>query len=172
MDGRPHNPDLSSEATAARLLVEAMADSGFDTDDISCGIESETNFLEAVSATVRRMDELEHIAGAAKALAAQYVERAKALEGRREVLRDKLVEALERSGVPLPLRLAEGTVTLTSPAPSAVVIDEQALPDEYVRTKVTKSPDLRSIALDLRDGKAVPGAALRNARRALSVRRA
>lgn len=167
-----YNPDLSTEATAARLLTEALADNGWDANDIALAVETETSFAEAVAATVRRLDEMEALANAAKALVAQYQERAKGLEFRREVLRDRLGEALERSGVPLPLRLAEGTVTLTSPAPAAVVTDEAVLPDQYLRVTVTKKPDLRSIALDLRDGKDVPGAHLRNARRSVSVRRA
>ncbi len=165
------NPDLRQESIAARILTEAMTEHGWDGNDITLTVESETSFVEAVAATVRRIDELEELAGAAKALAARYTARAGDLMSRRESMREALGEALERSGVPLPLRLAEGTVTLTTPAPSAVVVDVDLVPDEYMRTKITKAPDMRSITLDLRDGKQVGGAILRNSRRSVQVRR-
>lgn len=166
------NPDLRTESIAARQLAEAMQLHGYDADDIGLGIETETSFLEAVSATVRRLDELEELAGAAKALAARYVERSKALEHRRELLRGALVEAMERSQAPMPLRLPEGTVSLKDTPPSAIVTDEALVPDEFWRTKFTKSVDLRSVTLSLREGVAVPGAVLRNSRKTVSVRRA
>lgn len=165
-------PDLRTESVAARVLCEAMKIHGYDADDIGLGIETETSFLEAVSATIRRLDELEELAGAAKALAARYVERAKALEHRRELLRDALTEALERSQVPMPLRLAEGVVSLRDTPPSALVVDETLVPDSYWRTSFTKKVDLRSVTLDLRDNKPVPGAVLKNSRRSVAIRRA
>lgn len=169
MDG---NPDLRSESIAARQLVEAMTAHGFDGDDISIGIASETNFAEAVSAVVRRLDELEEMAGAAKALATRYTERGKGLEHRREMLCEALCKALERSQAPMPLRLPEGTVSLKDTPPSAIVTDEDILPDTYWRTKFTKSVDLRSVTLDLREGREVPGAILKNSRRSVAIRRA
>lgn len=166
------HPDLRSEASAARQLVEAMAAHGFDSEDIGIALEGETNLLEAVSATVRRLDELEELAGAAKALAARYVERSKALEHRRELLREALTEALERSQAPMPLRLPEGTVSLKDTPPSALIVDEEQVPDSYWRTSFTKKVDLRSVTLDLRDNKPVPGAVLKNSRRTVAIRRA
>ena len=166
------NPDLHTESIAARQLAEAMHAHGYDGDDIGLAIEGETNFLESVSATLRRLDELEELAGAAKALAARYVERSKALEQRRDLLRDALIEALERSQVPMPLRLPIGTVSLKDTAPGVIVTDETLVPDEYWKTSFTKNVDLRSVALDLRDKKPVPGCVLKNARRTVSVRRA
>lgn len=169
MDG---NPDLHTQSVAARQLVEAMQTHGFDADDIGIALEGETDFLEAVSSTIRRLDELEELAGAAKALAARYVERSKALEHRRDLLREALTEALERSQAPMPLRLPEGTISLKDTAPSAIVTDGQEIPDEYWRTKFTKAVDLRALTLDLREGKSIPGAVLKNSRRTVSVRRA
>lgn len=165
-------PDLRSESVAARQLVEAMQTHGFDAEDIGLGLASETNLLEAVSATVRRLDELEELAGAAKALAARYVERSKALEHRRDLLREALTEALERSQAPMPLRLPDGTVSVKDTAPSAIVTDEEQIPDEFWRTRFTKSVDLRSLTLSLREGKSIPGASLRNSRRTIGVRKA
>lgn len=164
--------DLKTEAAAARMLVEFLADHGFKDEDISISIESECNFVEAVSAAIRRIDELQALSDAAKALAATYTERASRLEDRKAALRDALTEALERSQAPMPLRLAEGTVSLKDTPPSAIVTDEALLPDEFWRTKFTKSVDLRSVTLSLREGVEVPGATLRNSRRTVSVRRA
>ncbi len=166
------HPDLRTETTSARLLSEAMAGHGYDDEDIGLALASETNFEEAVTEAILRLDELEWLAGAAKAISKKYQERADGLEARRERLRDVIAEALERSHAPLPLKLPVATVGLTSPAPSAVVLDANLVPAEYMRTKVTKSPDMRSITLDLREGKPVEGCALRNSRRTLSVRRA
>lgn len=166
------NPNLYVESTAARQLVEALASNGWDGDDIGLAIESETSFAEAVSAAVRRLDELEELAGAADALVKRYKARKEALEQRRDALRDALTEALERSQAPLPLRLPEGTVGLQNTAPSAIITDEELVPDCYWRTSFTKKVDLRSVTLDLRDKKPVPGACLTNSRRSVQIRRA
>ena len=72
------NPNLYVESTAARQLVEALASNGWDGDDIGLAIESETSFAEAVSAAVRRLDELEELAGAADALVKRYKARKEA----------------------------------------------------------------------------------------------
>lgn len=172
MTGQQNNPNLHAESIAARQLCEAMSLHGFDAEDISISVESETSFTEAVSATIRRLDELEELAGAAKALAARYVERSKALEHRRELLREALTEALERSQAPMPLRLAVGTVSLKDTPPGAIIVDEELIPDEFYRTKFTKSVDLRSVTLSLREGVEVPGAVLKNSRRSVAIRRA
>ena len=164
-------PDLRTQAAVARQLAEAMAGHGYDDEDISLALASETNFEEAVTAAVLRLDELETLALGAKSIAKRYQERSCGLEGRRERLREVLAEALERSHAPLPMKLPVATVSLTSPSPSAVVIDEALVPDLYWRSKVTKSVDLRSVALDLRDGRDVPGCHLRNSRKSLLVRR-
>lgn len=166
------HPDLRSEASAARHLCEAMSLHGYDAEDIGIALEGETNFLESVEAAIRRLDELEELAAAAKALAARYVERSKALEHRRELLREALTEALERSQAPMPLRLAVGTVSLKDTPPSALIVDEGEVPDAYWRTSFTKKVDLRSVTLDLRDNKSVPGAVLKNSRRSVAIRRA
>lgn len=172
MDTFRDNPDLRIESIAARQLVEAMQAHGYDGDDIGIAVEGETDFPEAVAAMVRRIDELEELAGGAKAIAARYVARAKDLEARRELLREALADALERALVPLPLRLPVGTVGLTNTAPTAIITDEDLVPDEYRRTKTTTTIDMRSVTLDLRDRKTVPGAVLRNSRKSLMVRRA
>ena len=66
-----NNVDLHTQSIAARQLCEAMSLHGYDAEDIGIALEGETNFLESVSATIRRLDELEELAGAAKALAAR-----------------------------------------------------------------------------------------------------
>lgn len=170
MDTYGNNPDLRQEASAARILADAMRDNGYDADDIALVVESESNFMEAVAGCVRRIAELDGMETAVKQLAAHYRDRADALSFKRDRLRDALVEAIDRSGVPLPLRMAEATVSVTSPAPSARIIDETLLPEEFVRTKVTTSPDMKAITKVLRDGIDVPGAVLANASRSLMVR--
>jgi hypothetical protein len=164
-------PDLHSQSIAARELADAMREhGGYDTDDIGLVIESECDFSEAVSAAVCRLAELDALADAARALATRYSDRAALMTVRREKLRDVLCAALERSGVPLPMRLPSGTVGISRPAPTALVVDEAAIPDAYMRTTVTKKPDMRAITASLRERLAVPGAVLRNAQPALLVR--
>jgi hypothetical protein len=168
-----HNraPDLHAEASAARMLVEAMEQHGFDGTDISISLESETEFVETVASTVRRIDELEQLAASASLLAARYKAREEDLKSRRETLRGILADALERSQAPLPLRLAEGTVTLGHPSPGVRIISEADIPDTYWRVYTNRKVDVRSVGLDLRDGRSVPGAALANARPTVVVRR-
>lgn len=166
------NPNLYLESIAAKQLVDEMREQGFDGEDIGISVESETSFTEAVSAAVRRLDELEELAAAAKAMAARYTERRAVLELRHEQLRDVLAEALERSSAPMPLRLLEGTVSLKDTPPSAIVTSEAQLPDDYWVTSFTRRADLRAVARDLREGREVPGACLKNSRRSVAIRRA
>lgn len=163
-------PLLHDEAMAAQELVESLR--GWDEGDISLSIESETDLHEVVSACIIRLNELDEHAAACRRLADGYRERATALAAQVDRLRETVTEALQRSGAPMPLRLPEATVTISNPAPSARVIDPALIPDAYMRTKVTRAPDLRSITETLRQGLDIPGAALANARPSLVVRRA
>lgn len=165
-------PNLHVETSAAMMLAEAMREHGFDEESVQLSISSETSFPEAVSAALQRLAELAEHEEAAKRLATTYRDRATALDFRQERLREALVEALERSGAPLPMRLAEATITVSRPAPSARVTDELALPAEYVLTKVVTRPDMKAITAALRAGTAVAGASLGNSRPSLVVRRA
>lgn len=163
-------PDLRMEAAAAAAIAAELRDLEFDDESVELSVESETDFVEAVTLAVIRLNELAEHEAACKRLADGYRDRAGKLAIRAEQIRDVLAEALQRSGVPLPLRLDVATVSVGHPAASARVIDADEIPEDFMRCKVVKSPDMRAITQALRDGKPVAGCTLANARPSLLVR--
>jgi hypothetical protein len=161
-------PDLYVESQAAKQLVEVLA--GWDEADITLAIESECNLNEALAVCIIRLNELAEHEAACKRLANGYRDRAAALDIAQERVRDAMLNAVQRAGVPLPVRLPEGTITVSNPAPSARVIDEAQIPAAYIRVREVRSPDMASITRTLREGLEVPGAVLGNAKSTLVLR--
>jgi hypothetical protein len=65
-------------------------------------------------------------------------------------------------------RHAEFTAFFVDRPASAVITDEAALPDEFVR--ISRAPDKSALAEALRDGQVIPGAELRNSLPSLTIR--
>jgi hypothetical protein len=163
------SPDLRAQALAARQLVAELRaqDEALSEEDALCAVASESDLVEAATATVAAIDQDgEHVA-AIEAMIERLKARAERLRRRAQRRRDALLAALELGGLPnLPTPL--GTVVAVDGPCSARVTDEDALPDHLFR--VTRKPDLRAIAAALKLGP-VPGAELSNGARTVALRR-
>lgn len=102
-------------------------------------------------------DEKRKLATAKRERARVLTEQARMLEAQADRLDDYTIHQLEQCGgiVDLPdMRVSVGKSS------SVEVIDEGMIPAEYMREKVTRTPDKKKIADAIKGGDYVPGAAI------------
>ena len=98
---------------------------------------------------------------ALKAEADRLLKRARSIENTRNFLKSRYLEVMEGHGLP---NVYGSTYTLSRRATKCVQINnEEDIPDELWREKVTREPDKRVIMDLLKIGKAVPGCQLAEA---------
>ena len=90
---------------------------------------------------------------------------------RAEAMRSALVEVLDAFGWKSS-STAWGTVTRKDGAQSALITDENKLPDEYVKVETIRTPKRDAILADLLEGVVIEGAELRNGAPFVQIRRA
>ena len=103
-----------------------------------------------------RMSEAQQ--AALKAEADRLLKRARSIENTRNFLKSRYLEVMERHGL---RKVSGSTYTLSRRAAKCVQINnEEDIPDELWREKVTREPDKRVIMELLKIGKEVPGCQL------------
>ena len=112
---------------------------------------------------------LEADAEALKAAEARIAARRKAIENRAEWLKEYLRSNMERCGI-TKIECPEFVVTLGKPRDVCEIISEDELPDLYVKTKVTKTPDKTLILKAMKDGYEVKGARIGKGKPSLTIR--
>ena len=117
-------------------------------------------FAAAIVFAEARAAEAKTIKQSLNAREMRYASRAMVL--RAELL--EIMQALRHKSFSAP----HGTVYVRQGTPSAVVLDLEALPDEYVRTK--READKHKLLTDLKQGLAIDGAALSNSMPTLALR--
>lgn len=95
-----------------------------------------------------------------KARADRYKRRAETLRG----MAFAIMDAIGERRVELP----HLTATIRQGTPSAVITDDTAIPEDYVRT--TRAPDKAAILAALKSGATLPGAELSNGLPSLAIR--
>lgn len=83
----------------------------------------------------------------------------KSIESKKDWIKDYLLVNMETSGIE-KIECPLFKITRVKGKPVVVIDDEEELPDEYVTTKVTVSPDRRKILADLKEGKDIEGASI------------
>lgn len=156
---------LYEEALAVRTLAAEL-----EGEDLELSIESETGFVEAVEKVLSAIHEAEFSADVLAVRIENFRARQESFRRRAERLRDVLIGAMVTADRK-SLRLPEATLTVSEPAPTAVVTDEAALPANFLRLVPAKGvPDMRLITETLRRGVSLPGATLKNGAPRLTVR--
>lgn len=122
---------------------------------------------DACAAVLRRLD------GEADYIGAE-IERLKKLKEQREAnaarLRDYILTIMRAHGLE-KVRGTTTSFTVVKNPPSVAVVDEMALPVDYIRVvPETTAPDKRKLLEDMKAGKLVPGAALKDGGWRLQVR--
>ncbi|HEY3499288.1 MAG TPA: siphovirus Gp157 family protein [Polyangiaceae bacterium] len=147
--GRLH--ELTAELHELQELAEDGADVATAIERVSGDLRTKATGIVFV------IRNLESDAAACEAEAKRMAERAKARANAAERLKSYVLGTMQNHGV---LRIESHTVTLSvAQCPERVEVDdESALPPEFVREKVTKSPDKAAImAAYKKHGEVVPG---------------
>jgi hypothetical protein len=133
-------------------------------------LDGETEFFDVALALFESMENDKLMAAALKERIGDMRERLARLEARAEAKRGTLAQAMQDAGVP-KIEAPQATLSLRHNAPGVgvVIIDEAALPSEYLVEKITHSPDKPSIRAALEKGP-VLGAMLSNPSMSLAVR--
>ena len=129
------------------------------TGDIQVKTEGLLAYVGNLSADVEQID------SAIKRL----TDRKRMIVNRQESLRDYLkynMSQAEISKITCPLF----TVTLTKPRPMCLIDDESRIPEEYIKTTISKVPVKDDIMKALKAGKDVPGAHLGESQPGLMIK--
>lgn len=113
----------------------------------------EAQAAEKVEATALYLRELDAEAKAAKEEADRMIARVKSMQKRSDYLKAMLLDALHATG-----KVKTGRVTVSIRTTQAVEIDEGTeLPEAFVTTKTTTSPNKVALKDALKGGAAIPG---------------
>lgn len=148
---------LSDDADLAHdeaALTELLGAEGGNVQDILTRLLRATVHAEAMAGAAA--DQIEAIRGRQE----RYKRRAAAM--RTTVF--AIMDITGQKRVELP----DVTVSIAAGSPSAVITDEEALPEEYVRTK--REPNKSAILADLKVGVVIAGAQLSNGTPRLMLR--
>ena len=163
-------PQLRQSLAEYEYLRERLAADFPDADETTLRdtLEGLSTLPEVLAAVVRSyLDDLA-LAAALGTRLGDMQARLTRIEDRAEKKRVLVTTVMERVGLK---RLAEPdfTASLRMVRPGIVILDEAAITGEYWVTQPAKL-DRQALALALRGGKAVPGAALGSAQTTISVK--
>jgi len=91
------------------------------------------------------------------------------IENRKTSLRDYLQHNMEVSGIS-KIDCPLFSITLAKPMPMAVIENESLVPAEFVQTKTLTSINKKAVLDALKAGRVIPGCALGESRRSLTIR--
>jgi len=164
------DPQLRQSLTEYQYLRERLAADFPEADETTLRdtLEGLSTLPELLAGVVRSYLEDLALAAALGLRLGDMQERLARIEERAEKKRALVTTVMERAGL---RRLAEPdfTASLRNVRPGVVVLDEAVIPAEYWVPQPAKL-DRQGLALALRGGKTVPGAALGSAQTTISVK--
>ena len=164
-----HTP-LAADVKVAAEIVARIRDSGLSDDDpdMQAIIDTETEDTQArLVRMLRAARWAEKQAKASKEIEAEIKERRTRFEAKAEQIRSIVTWAMGEIGI-AKVEAPDLTASLSAGKPVAVVTDELALPDEYVRVK--REPNKTALKEALLGGATIPGATLGNGNATLTLR--
>lgn len=138
-----------------------------DDDFKSDILEGTTDLLEIINNLLYDLILTESYIEGNKETRARIEQREKRLKARQEVIRSilkRLLTAAEMRKITVP----NGTVAIAAKAPSVEIVNEDLIPDDFIRIK--KEPNKTLIGERLKAGGDVPGARLSNGGETLTIR--
>lgn len=163
--------DPIKEAKAVLALRESCADlmASGDPELMIDMIEGETSLLEAIDRLLLTISESEGLAKGAKAAATEIMHRSERYTKRAESARAMIEQALMIAEIEQKLERPGATLSLVRRAAKAEVSEESEIPAEFWKTG-PPTLDKKALLAALKDGRAVPGAALSNQAPSLTIR--
>ena len=170
----PTTLQLSAETRAVLELkrwIESEFASDEDKDQILLdAIEGETRFNEIIAALAREARVAESMAEGIEVIIAEMRTRMARLQGKADKFRAAIGRAMEEAGEKT-IRAPDATISFRAGQTKPHVESEDLLPDEYKRTTIKVSPDMRKIADYIGDtGRAIPGVVMRNGVPSVTIR--
>lgn len=152
---------LYEVAGEARAIYEKLMDLDLDDQAIQDTLEAETDMVPKVQSygfVIRNMEALET---AIQVEAERLALRARIIAGRRERLKQRLLDAMVYSGVQ-KVEHPQFTVSVQKNPPSVDVFDENQIPAEYMTDPKPPAPKPNKTLIKkaIQDGFDVPGAKL------------
>jgi len=148
--------------------LQALRDLDIDEQTLADSLEGTEGAIQVKAENMAKvMEGMQADILALKTEEKRLATRRQSLEARQKWLREYLRSNMEHAGI-TKISCPLFTISLAKPRPVASVIDEDALPDEYV--VVTRRPDKRAILDALKAGLDVPGAQLDEGKPALMIR--
>ena len=138
-------------------LSNGDASMGQAIEDTFQGLEMQFN--DKAVAIIKVAENLKADTAIIDAEIKRLTDRKKAINNRQEALKDYLRYNMEASGIK-KIECPLFTISLGKAPDKVQIIDESAIPDEFIRTKVEIAPDKVALAKALKDGKEIPGASL------------
>lgn len=129
-------------------------------------LEGETDLHAVVGRLARESQALRAECAGLKEAATAFVARAGRKAERDRDVREAIKAILGAADL-TKIKTHAASVSLANVAPSVIVTDEAAIPDQFMRVK--RSPDLSAIKDALAAGENVPGAAMGNGGQALRI---
>lgn len=124
--------ELKLQAQAVALLMDAFKDEDEETKDIV--IESETNFVEAVTSIIRSLDDDKLLLAGIKDRTDELSLRKSRITSRTERKRAALELAFQVAEIKGSLETPLGTVTLKKGTPKLNITDESDIPTTFFNT--------------------------------------
>lgn len=166
-----HHNLRAAAVTHADLREKLKAEYGLADDDQALidTLDGMSDLKEMLVWAARRAKELEAQSGGLKDYIGQLRERQERIDGAAARLRERIAVAMLDAG---ETSIKDASVSLSARiGPRKVVIsDEAQLPAEFVRERITTSPDKDAIRTELEAGRAVAGAQLSNGQPTLTLR--
>ena len=159
------NPQIvRSQIEQIKLIYPELA---ADEEDWLLTLESETDLHKILRAWEhRRRDTMLLTMGLALTIT-DLKKRLDRLDLRESTIRRMMHTLMDTAGLK-KLELPEVTLTISNGSQQVRIIDEQQLPQDYLRTKT--EPDRAKIRTSLKNGEQIPGAELSNAEPHITIR--
>lgn len=167
-----HVPLPAQAAQYIRLRQELVEVYGLDEEDPALldTLDGQSDFTDVLAAMFRRAEELESHAASLDAQAKERRDRADIKRDRAAKLKRTIVHYMDAAGLPR-LERPEFMISVAWSRRSIIVPDDvSALPPQYVREKIIRTPDKEALKQALETGEVIEGVSLSNAHRTLRRR--
>lgn len=161
--------EVRIQGEAARSLLANIRDViGDDEEMATDAVEGETNLIEAISAGVDRIAELNGHCEVLETRQKELGERRSRFEDQAERIKTAILVAMGQ-GELRKLELPQATLSLRAVAPKAEITDEAAIPSKFWKAQDPKL-DKKAVLDALKAKETIPGASLSNGGETISIR--
>jgi hypothetical protein len=158
------------ELSEAMRQVQEAAESGADESEVSEALEQlEGEFKDKAQGVAYVIRNLSALSSAISDEAKRLQSKKTALTSKIARLEQYLIENMRSEGIK---SIDDGILraTVSKPRPIAVIEDDAAIPDSYMRIKTDVAVDKKLLLDDLKEGKEVPGAKLGDSKPGLTIK--